>query len=169
MNILKSCCFFLLLISSSLYAKSEGHILSGSTMSSLRLSEDSWNHDYEPTLYIGLGYDYAFTSGLQVGGNLSTFLYSGGSYWRLSIGPTYNFNKDEIENSLFAGVKGGVNYSAYNGYSKTTSFARLEAGKRFKLFENVSYVPQVIVSKDLVENAPKADLSFEFFNFSILF
>jgi hypothetical protein len=147
------------------------HILSASTSSSLLMTKDSsWSDDYNTYFSLDLGYDYAFDSGLQLGGTFGTQIYSGGSVFSIAMGPGYNFNKD-IKNSFFVALNLGVitiHHSDYNS-SDTSMYATFEAGKRFKILENVSYTPGLRVEKLLKSDSPDPTFSLDIVKFSLLF
>ncbi|HAZ11241.1 MAG: hypothetical protein A2X86_08285 [Bdellovibrionales bacterium GWA2_49_15] len=129
------------------YAQNSGHIISGSSESSLSFHQSD---DNEPTRYfsLGTGYEYAFESGLQLGGSLFTSIWPGGYTESLSFGPGYNFNKEDLQNSFFGTIKYGVVILHNDSYSsQNLRFGTIELAKRFKIFENVSFIPGFEVSK----------------------
>lgn len=151
-------------------AQANTHILTGSTSSSFLFDKSSsWSDDYDATFSLGVGYDYALTNGFQLGGQVGVNIFSGGSVMTLAIGPGYNFNTD-IANSFFVSAK--VGYSRVHIDAAMTdddTFFLLKAGKRFKILENVSYVPGLQIQKVVGDNAPDPSFTIELFNFSILF
>lgn len=151
-------------------AHADTHIVSGSASSSLLFSKSSaWSNDYEASFSIGTGYDYALTNGFQVGGLAGLQIFSGGTYMTLAVGPGFNFSSD-IANSFFTALYFGyTRLHVNNSVSDDGTFLLLKAGKRFKLFENVSYVPGLSISKTLGANEPDPSFSLDIFNFSILF
>ncbi|MBC7539979.1 MAG: hypothetical protein H7281_14245 [Bacteriovorax sp.] len=169
MNFCKLCCLVFFLLSNAVFAKSEGHILSASTNSALEFNKGTYSDSYNATFNLDVGYDYAFANGLQLGGNFETIIYSHSSVWKLGAGPAYNFNHKNIENSFFAGLKVGTISTHYGSYTNISGFISIEGGKRFRLMENVSYVPGVIVEKILGSNTPDASFAFEFFRLSLIF
>jgi len=170
MNLLKLSVFSVLILSSSLYAKDSAHIVTGSSQSSSNVSKNTTYDDgYDVDFSLSVGYDYAFTGGLQLGGTFGSSVYSGGSSWLISAGPGYNFSSD-IENSFFAALKFGVvTYHIDSSMSDTTTYVSAEIAKRFKLMENVSYVPGIVVSKELGSNSNDPVFSIEYFRLSLVF
>jgi hypothetical protein len=165
----KSSLIALALMSSAAFAKDSGHIITGSSSSSVNFSESTYGNGYDTDFNLGVGYDYAFSGGLQVGGFLGSSIFSGGSVWSLSVGPTYNFNAD-IESSFYAGAKLGViSYHFDRRNSDEDTFAMVEFGKRFKLMENVSYSPAINVSKNLESNSADPSFSLALFQLSVIF
>lgn len=149
------------------FAIEEGHIISGSSNSSVEFEKVYGS--YDATFGLALGYDYAFKGGLQVGTLVGAAIFSGGSFLTLAAGPTYNFNAD-IENSFFAGAKVGFITAHFDAASSVTdTFMTADIGKRFKLMENVSYTPGVTVTKMLEENSADPSFSINLFRLSIIF
>lgn len=146
------------------------HILSGSTSSSLIASQSSpWSDDYEFTFGLGVGYDYAFDNGFQLGGIFGAQLFSGGSTFTVAAGPGYNFNKD-IKNSFFVAFNFGVVTEHTDALSsETDTFITLGVGKRFSILENISYVPGLKIEKELKSNSNDPSFILEVVRFSILF
>lgn len=159
-----------LIIYTQTYASSDLHIVSMSnTVANLQFDESTFSDGYETTLAGAVGYDYAFKHGFQFGGNLSFSIFSGGSLWVVGLGPTYNFN-EEIENSFFIGMKGGlVNYHIDRAMGYEDSFVSAEFGKRFKVFEHISYTPDIAIMKILDENSADPTFTINILKFSILF
>ncbi len=169
MYYLKIFCLALTIFSTQAFSKEPVHIITGSSNSSLSFDKTSSNA-YDATFGLNFGYDRAFTSGLQFGGNFGIAVYSAGSVWSLAFGPGYNFNTD-VENSFFSVLKFGfVSYHATDSdVSDSDTFLVLEIGKRFKLMENVSFVPGIKLSKILGTYSPDPTLSIELFRLSLVF
>lgn len=157
-------------MSSSVFARSEGHIVSASSRSALDFNESYDNDGYDAVFSASLAYDYALPNGLQFGGGLGTVIDSGTSSWILGFGPGYNFSKDNIENSVFVAAKVGVVSTHYNeNDTDTNAFISAEVGKRFKVLDNVSYVPGFYIQKVLGDNTPDPSFSFEILRLSLIF
>lgn len=171
MNWLKMSLLSLLMISGAALAKDTAHIISAQSSSSLLFSKtSSYSDDYEATFTLGTGYDYAFAGGFQLGATAAAAVYSGGSSFSLAVGPGYNFSSNDIENSFFVAFKGGfVTYHFDAQDSDTTAFLSLDMAKRFKIAENISYVPGLNVTKELGDDARDPSFSFEIVRFSLLF
>jgi len=168
MNYLKLSFLFLILLSASVFAKSEGHIISASsTKSSLSIFKDGFG-EVRGSFDATAAYDYSFAQGLMLGADFGTSIYSNSSFWSLAVGPGYNFNKQDIENSYYVTAKGGAASSHYGSYSTTYALLTLKGGKRFKLMEHVSYVPGVSISKAFLTGSDPT-LTFEIFRISIIF
>lgn len=151
--------------------KADTHIVSGSATSSVLLSESSssWSDSYEATFGLGVGYDYAFTNGFQLGGETSVGIYDGGSLISLAVGPGYNFNSD-IANSFFVKINLGYTKMHIDSFiDSDNTFLTLQVAKRFKLNESISFVPGIQVLKVLETDSPKPSISIDLFNFSLLF
>jgi hypothetical protein len=157
-----------MLLSASAFAKSEGHIITASsTKSSLSIFKDSYD-EVQGSFDATAAYDYSFAQGLMLGADFGTSIYSNSSFWSLAVGPGYNFNKQDIENSYYATAKVGAASSHYGSYSTTYALVTLKGGKRFKLMEHVSYVPGVSISKVFVTGSDPT-LTFEIFRIAIIF
>jgi hypothetical protein len=168
MSILKLGFVLLLLTSGSVFARGEGHIITASsTKSSLSFYKDGYN-EVKSSFDATAAYDYSFAQGLMLGADFGTSIYSNSSFWSLAIGPGYNFNKQDIENSYFATAKIGAASSHYGSYSSTHALMTLKGGKRFKLMEHVSYVPGLSISK-VFEIGSDPTLTFEILRIAIIF
>ena len=150
-------------------AKNTGHIFTGSTSSSLMLSPRTYQTGYDLDFVSYIGYGYAFTNGFQVNSSFSASIGSGMDAYALSIGPSYNFNGDEIENSFYIGLQAGALVSSYSYSTYTDGVVYLDFGKRFKLSENVSYSPSVSAVQVLGPGDNDPNFSVDLFKFSILF
>lgn len=170
MKFLKLCLLSLVLMSSSAFARSEGHIVSASSRSSLNFTKGAYSDSYKADFSVVLGYDYALSNGLQFGGSFGSSIASGSSVFALGFGPGYNFSKNNIENSVFVDAKVGVVSAHYDGDgTDTNAFVSAEVGKRFKVLDNVSYVPGFYIEKILGTNTPAASFSFEILRLSLVF
>lgn len=171
MNYLRIFFFSLAIFSTQAYSKESAHIVTGSSSSSLNIEKTStFDDSYEANFGLNLGYDYAFAGGLQLGGNLGASIFSAGSVWALSFGPGYNFNTD-VENSFFTSLKFGLIsiHATDLNVSDTDTLLMLDFGKRFKLMENVSYVPGVTVTKVLGKYSPDPTITLELFRLALVF
>lgn len=171
MNYLRIFSLALVIFSAQAFSKESAHIITGSSSSSLSLDRtSSFDDSYEATFGLNLGYDYAFSGGIQLGGNLGASIYSAGSVWALTFGPGYNFNTD-VENSFYTAFKFGlISFHATDlNVSDTDTLLMLDFGKRFKLMENVSYVPGITLTKVLGTNAPDPTITFELFRLALVF
>lgn len=159
----------LLLALSFQAAVADTHILSGSTSSAIVIDQYNASSDYDTTLGLGVGYDYAMANGFQLGGTLSASLFDGGSIVGISAGPGYNFSSD-IANSFFLAFNiGHRRLHIDSSITTDETFLSLRGAKRFKLTENVSFVPGVRAEKIIDDNAPDPSFIVDLFNFSILF
>jgi hypothetical protein len=157
-------------MSTSLYAKSEGHIVSASASNSSVIVYDSTNKgDYKAQFGLTTSYDHAFAHGFQFGGDFQTSFYSGGHSFTLVAGPGYNFTPNDIENSYFASIKFGVTSTKFDSETETNAVAVLTGAKRFKLMEHVSYVPGVRIQKIFGTDTPDPMFSFDLLKISIIF
>lgn len=163
-------CLLSLVLASAAYAKDSAHIITGSTSSSVSASQPEWSDSYDIDFSATLGYDYAFTGGFQLGGTAGVGIFSGGSSGTLTIGPGYNFSPDDIENSFFTTIRFGVsNLHIDSETSVTDTFISAEFAKRFKVIENVSYVPGLLVTKELGPDAADPTFNFDIFRLSLVF
>lgn len=154
-------------MSNASFAKDHGHLISGSANSNLSFRES--NNSYEGIFNLNFGYDYAFDSGIQIGGVAGTAFSSGYRSYFLLLGPTYNFNKEEIENSFFVGLKAGLRSYHFTNYSNTYALINADAGKRFRLTDSISYVPGVEISKNLDDSSENPTLTFQILRFTLVF
>lgn len=163
-------CLVLLSLCSTAFAKDSAHILSGQTSSRVSASKPVYDDRYDTDFGLGIGYDRAFSGGFQFGGTLGAALFSGGSLVTLNVGPGYNFSPEDVENSFYTAFRFGVQTLHINeDATDTDTFLTLEIAKRFKLMENVSYVPGVTVQKYLGSNAADPSFSLELFRLSLVF
>jgi len=94
------------------------------------------------------GYNYAVTPYLQLGGNLGIGLVevSGVSITTFTFlaGTTLNLPFDKkIEDSFFVFTKLGFIHQSVSPFSVTEFVISFGGGKRFKIFENLSYRPEM--------------------------
>jgi hypothetical protein len=144
-------------------------IISGSTSSSLFLTHNDYSDKYEPTFVFHLGYDHVFTNGIQLGSDAVGSIYNNGSSYSLTVGPGYNFSPDDLLNSFYVLIKGGVVVNDLGGSADTNAVAFVEAGKRFKILDHVSYVPGISVYQDFGPNSADPTIKIIFAKFSFLF
>ncbi len=107
------------------------------------------------------------------------------SAYGVAGGLLYNFQPDDIKNSIMAGIQGGVERAAYElgaGKEKTgfNLFMNMEVGKRWDLGQysmaNISYAPTVFVQFKRYGGGIRDDyfksgneIRFNFLKFDILF
>lgn len=86
----------------------------------------------------------------------TTAVPTSSSVLRYTVGLVYNFSK-EIENSYF--IRGDLGFSrlAANDLSQTRFFWGAYLGKRFKLFEHVSWTP--MIAYEGVQTIPKVSMA----------
>jgi hypothetical protein len=168
-KIIISAAFFLALTTLPAFAKSTGEIVTGSTNAALIFSQNYKGDDYRGRFNTNLGYDHAFEKGFEFGGEIGINISSGYSSYQFTVGPTYNFQAQDIENSYNVGVKAGILIDHSSGYTYDNAIGTLEGGKRFKLAEGITYSPGLKITK--VFGAGEADPTFTFniFKFSLFF
>jgi len=163
-------CLLSLVLTSSAFAKDSAHIITGSTSSSISAAKLDWSDSYDIDFSATLGYDYAFTGGFQLGGTAGVGIFSGGSSVALTVGPGYNFSPEDVENSFFTAIRFGVvNLHIDSETSVTDTFISAEIAKRFKVLENVSYVPGLQVTKEVGSDAADPTFNFDIFRVSLVF
>lgn len=157
---------FILTVNS--FAKSSAEIFTGSSSANVIMTKTPYDN-YKTRFNVVLGYDHAFSNGLQLGTNLSADFGTSYNSYSVLVGPAYNFNPEDIENSFYAGFKGGVIISNLYGFSTTDAIISAEISKRFKLADRVSYVPGIEAAKVLGPNSNDPTIVFNIFRFSLLF
>jgi hypothetical protein len=169
-SLLKNLLFVLLfsLSLNSAYAKDTAEIFTGSTSSSLIFTKSNYS-DYKALFVADVGYDHAFSNGLQIGTNAGLSIESDFNTISLMVGPTYNFNNKDLENSFYAAFKFGVLLVNYSGYHYSNAVISTAAGKRFKLAEGICYSPDISVEKVLGHNVDDPSISFNIVKFSLVF
>lgn len=149
------------------FAKNTADIISGGTSTSLVFTK--YTNSYEANFSGNVGYAHAFDNGLQLGSNGAFSIQSSFKSLLLTVGPTYNFKANDLENSFFAGLQAGVITYFYSGSNTTNGVVAIEGGKHFKLIEGVTYSPSINVKKILGAYSPDPTISFNIFKFSIFF
>lgn len=154
-------------VATSAFAKNDD-IITGSSNANLVLAQDS-KDDYKPTFNVAFGYDHVYAEGIQVGANLAGTFGDNYSVFTALVGPGYNFSPNDIGNSYNVDVKVGFVRAEYGSTENTDFAAVVQAGKRFKLAENVSYAPGLEVSKVFYDNAKDPAFTFNIFKFAFIF
>jgi hypothetical protein len=118
----------------------------------------------------GYNYDVPGMSALQVGGSAYITTGSGSTIFQITAGPTLNFPFDwDLRNAFFVdGYAGITTTSGGTGAFSTSSTAftfGFDVGKRFKLFENLTYRP----SFGIVKATGNVVFNFSFMSFSAVF
>ncbi len=159
----------ILLVQNNVFAKNTADIFSGGTNSALSLSKANSN-TYTSVLSGTIAYDHAFANGLQLGTTGKFSIQSGYKTFQLTIGPAYNFNDNDLENSFFVGLQAGVLNYSYSGldYSSSRGVITGEFGKHFKLAEGICYSPGISVMK-LFSSSQDPFISINLFKLSVLF
>lgn len=97
----------------------------------------------------GIGYHHSVSPWIQLGGKVSGGYATGGIGWNVqtSVGPTLNWiYNGNLRNAFFFNPTVGVDYrSADSG--QANFFVRADVGKRFEIFDALSYRPTVGVIK----------------------
>lgn len=150
------------------FAKSTAEIFTGSSNANVNMVQTG-HEEYETRFNIDLGYDHAFSNGLQLGAEVTGNFGSDFNIFSLLVGPAYNFNSEDLENSFYIGAKGGFITATFEGTSATDAIISAEISKRFKLADGISYVPGVNAAKVLGPNSNDPTIVFNLFKFSVLF
>lgn len=159
-----------LLLSVNLYAKNSGHVLTGRSASEVMMVKSSSAKSYDASFSTAVGYGYAFTNGFEFDSNFTLYIGSGSTKTiALTIGPTMNFSPDDLENSFFMAIQGGVSNFSFGSYSNTKALGYLEVAKRFKLIDGVSYNPGVEMTKYFDDASSDPVLSINLFKISVIF
>jgi hypothetical protein len=130
------------------------HELSGGTAGAVNLNNGT-------TLAIDGAYNYLLSPGIQLGAKAGFSYYSSGAAVNvggisvstnttqllLLAGPTLNYPmNDHLNNAAFLTVMAGIAYT--NALVSNTNFAfQVEVGKRFALWDHVTYKPSVAMTK----------------------
>lgn len=160
---------FVLILSLNAFCKTEGHTITGGTNAGIYAYTPTAYSDYEMYLSLNGGYGYFMKNGFQFSLTTVLTLQSGTDILSLAMGPTYNFDPKKVEDSYFVSTLLGATFLNYETGSDTTPLIILEAGKRFLLAENVSYVPSMALSKELDSNSADPTFSFNLIRFSFFF
>jgi len=115
----------------------------------------------------GGSYHYAFHRHVQMGGAVSLGYESGTASkttYTVLIGPTLNFGGEDLRDDYFLGVYSGVVSESEGPASGRVS---LEAGKRFRILENVSLTPYALLA--IPTDGSTMTLSLGPISFSVMF
>jgi hypothetical protein len=158
----------LLALATNSFARGTADIVTGAANANIYMAKDSAD-DYQTRFHVYGSYDRAFATGLQFGGALYADFGSNYSDYSLLVGPGYNFQHNDLENSFFVLARGGIVISKFLGHTSTNGAIHFEGAKRFKILDNVSYVPGIEISKTLGSNTADPTFAFNIFKFSIFF
>ncbi len=156
------------LLSTTAFAKSSGEIFTASSNSNLIFSQRNYEN-YKASFNATVGYDHAFSNGFELGGTFGLSVISHYSIYALTVGPTYNIQGKDIENSYYAGFKIGMQVENTYGYTYDNAIAIVEGGKRFKIIEGITYSPGVTITQVFGANADDPTIAINIFKFSLVF
>jgi len=161
----------LLIISTMTFSAEKRHmILAGSAGS---LSYFDFGTEYKSATSAMSGYYYSLNSTFQVGAQGSLYLFDGLSEGAYSVSPGLIINHplkqgDTLSNALFLQINLGEQGTIGVHPSSSHFYYSFGFGKRFEIFPNVSYTPNLSIMK-IPAFTTGPSYTFKFLEFAVLF
>ena len=159
---------FLILTTTLSFAKNSADIFTGSSSANLLFTKAQYE-DYKASFVGTIGYDHVFSQGIQLGTVGAAVIGDGYKSITILVGPGYNLNANDLENSFYMSFMMGVDRISYGSYTHSDFVVQADGGKRFKIANGITYSPGVTISKVTGPNSDDPAISINIFKFSLLF